>query len=160
MVTVAKAKIKVLQDKGEEEESSEDKTKITDRHGSKITLEPDMSQGSASRDMCKPQTPQYIFEELEEDSDDSDNSDEIDETRSNPSMGEQDSHKDAQAIVTQMLKDLHHGNGPNADGHLHSTDSALDLLQDHVTLQKARVDIVAIAKESSPATSFGVASWP
>ncbi|KAH9173875.1 hypothetical protein EDB89DRAFT_2068384 [Lactarius sanguifluus] len=87
------------------------------------------------------ESPQYTVEEVEEDSNDSD------ETGSNPSEGEQDSCKDAQAIVAQMLEDLHHGNVPDVGGHLHSMGSVLDVLQDHVALHKAKVELVAILKK-------------
>ncbi|KAH9169700.1 hypothetical protein EDB89DRAFT_1908345 [Lactarius sanguifluus] len=91
------------------------------------------------------ESPQYTVEEVEEDSDDSD------KTGSNPSEGEQDqeqdSCKDAQAIVAQMLEDLRHGNVPNVGSHLHSTGSVLDVLQDRVALHKAKVELVAILKK-------------
>ncbi|KAH9011879.1 hypothetical protein EDB85DRAFT_2224708 [Lactarius pseudohatsudake] len=86
-------------------------------------------------------SPQYAVEEVEEDSDNSD------ETGSNPSVGEQDSREDPRAIVALMLEDLRNRNVPDVGGHLHSTGSVLDILQDRVALRTAKVELVAILKE-------------
>ncbi|KAH9009697.1 hypothetical protein EDB85DRAFT_1890393 [Lactarius pseudohatsudake] len=96
----------------------------------------------AESDTCSDSdSPQYAVEEVEEDSDDSD------ETGSNPSVGEQDSREDPRAIVALMLEDLRNRNVPDVGGHLHSTGSVLDILQDRVALRTAKVELVAILKE-------------
>ncbi|KAH9068126.1 hypothetical protein EDB83DRAFT_2314657 [Lactarius deliciosus] len=192
-VAAAKAKIKALQNR-EEEEDSEAETKTADKCNSELVSEPDKCAKEITRDpslghpwvaesggtadgikgehtakitdprdldtCLNSELPQYTVIEVEEDSDNSD------KTGSNPSEGEQDSCKDAQAIVVWMLKD-HHGNVPDVSGHLHlglNTSagtykylwvcSVLNILQDHVVLHKAKVELVVILKKKGSLTQW------
>ena len=163
MVATIKAKLKALQAANEEEESSGSETEDDPEVVSDSV--PDACCGSAPRDNAQPWSPdstavmhtdidsyaswepsQAIFEEDEEDEDEGKAQDE----ESDHGNGVEDLQhhlEDAHIIVTQMLKDLHHGNKPKDGSHLDIMDNALNLLRDRVVLRTAQEELAGLVRD-------------
>ena len=98
---------------------------------------------SVNSDICwKPS--QSIVEDKKEGSDDNQA---LDVKNGTKNVEEQANPKDSQDTILRMLKGLCHRNDLSSCSHLQPADSAMEILQDCVALQKAQEELERIAKE-------------